>query len=192
MQPRSLAFSYQVLPHGPADLTYLTSWKGMGTARVTCTSGCECKPMDINAKVPMAVTSVFFNRLIVVRCQKPQCFFIWHNVGCCGPSNMQLQRDAYTCPLRFPVLGFATPPVPGARHHSGHRESGSGGKPTFYDCGCDGALRRSMSFMLYRRWQRLVATPATQHCALLSMRRSKMSDFDLYLVGITKCCEHRQ
>lgn len=32
--------------------------------------------MDINAKVPMAVTSVFFNRLIVVRCQNPQCFLV--------------------------------------------------------------------------------------------------------------------
>ncbi len=40
----------------------------MGTARVTCT-GCECKPMDINAHVPMAVTTVFFNRLIPVSCR---------------------------------------------------------------------------------------------------------------------------
>lgn len=130
-----------VLLPGPADLTYLTSWKDMGTARVTCTSGCECNPKDITAQVPMAVTSVFFNSLIAVCCCNPQSVAVLAALA-----NATAVRCRHL-PSPFRV-GFATPQVPGASHHTGHNENGSKGRPAFHDLGCDATLRRSMSFIL--------------------------------------------
>lgn len=48
-----------------ADLSHLISWRGMGVARVNCTSGCACAPVDINAQDPWG-GSVFINQLIPV------------------------------------------------------------------------------------------------------------------------------
>ncbi len=38
---------------------YLTSYQGMGTANVTCVSGCTCQPKQGVASWPMATSSVF-------------------------------------------------------------------------------------------------------------------------------------
>ncbi|KAI7846321.1 hypothetical protein COHA_000158 [Chlorella ohadii] len=101
-------------------LTYLTSWKDMGTARVTCT-GCECKPMDINAHVPMAVTTVFFNRLIPVS-QHKQCRIRITILEAKEPSQQQSQHFMIAAAMLRSDLGLqpsapscaqaATPPNP--------------------------------------------------------------------------------
>ena len=38
---------------------YLTSWEGMGTANVTCVSGCTCEPKQAISLAPGATVSVF-------------------------------------------------------------------------------------------------------------------------------------
>ncbi|KAI7845940.1 hypothetical protein COHA_000486 [Chlorella ohadii] len=53
----------QLRPRSPHNaivwIMYLTSWEGMGTANVTCVSGCTCEPKQAISLAPGATVSVF-------------------------------------------------------------------------------------------------------------------------------------
>lgn len=53
--------------HTPADLTYLASYEGMGTASVACASGCACERATIAALRPVPRLSYFINFPLPVR-----------------------------------------------------------------------------------------------------------------------------
>lgn len=84
----------------PADLTYLTTWRDIGTARVTCTSGCTCKPELIDAFRAIS-TSVFINRMVQVSGRQPQLVGL---VPCFWPCFLQALLLIFK--VHFLVRGF--------------------------------------------------------------------------------------
>lgn len=54
-----------VLSARPADLTYLTSWRDVGAANITCTSGCKCMPEVVDALSAVSTTVFTIRRLQV-------------------------------------------------------------------------------------------------------------------------------
>lgn len=65
MQAHASPFVTAALSARPADLTYLTSWRDVGAANVTCTSGCECEPVVVDALSAVSTTVFTIRRMQV-------------------------------------------------------------------------------------------------------------------------------